>query len=212
VPSILVADDHPAFRAALGLAVRRAAPDAMVLEAGDLPAAQQRVREAEDLALILLDLDMPGASGFSGLALLHAERPGTPILVVSAAEPSLARAARAFGARAFVPKSADLGDIEAAIARALVQAPEPEPAEVADLDRMAADIATLTPTQLKVLLGVLEGKLNKQIAHDLSVTEATVKGHMTALMRKLGVHTRTQVALAARALALDPAAARLAEA
>jgi DNA-binding NarL/FixJ family response regulator len=214
-PAILVADDHPAFRAALALAVRQAAPDMRLLEAGDLATAAGHVRETDDLALVLLDLDMPGASGFSGLALLHAERPGTPILVISAADPASARAARAYGARAFLPKSSDLAAIEAAIARALHHEPEPkqaqDPPPEGTVERMASDIAQLTPTQLKVLLGVLEGKLNKQIAHALGITEATVKGHMTALMRKLGVHNRTQVALAAHALALDPAAARLPE-
>ncbi|WP_448582904.1 LuxR C-terminal-related transcriptional regulator [Thermaurantiacus sp.] len=212
-PAILVADDHPAFRAALALAARRAAPGARLLEAGDLATALHHVREAQDLALILLDLGMPGASGFSGLAQLHAERPGTPIVVISAANPEAAGAARAYGARSFLSKSADLGEIEAAIVRALGDEPEPEPvpAQEEAVKRMAADIARLTPTQLKVLLGVLEGKLNKQIAHGLGISEATVKGHMTALMRKLGVHNRTQVALAARALALDPASARLPE-
>jgi DNA-binding NarL/FixJ family response regulator len=211
--AILVADDHPAFRAALVLAAQRAAPGARLLEAGDLPTAARQVREADDLALVLLDLNMPGASGFSGLALLHAERPGTPILVISAAGPASAGAARAYGARAFLSKSAELPEIEAAILRALEGRPEPEPAPApeAALERMAADIAQLTPTELRVLLGVLEGKLNKQIAHALGVTEATVKGHMTAIMKKLGVHNRTQAAIAARALALDPAAARLPE-
>ncbi len=200
--AVLVADDHPAFRAALALAVQGAAPGARLIEAATLAEAAEAVRAAADLALILLDLDLPGAEGVSGVALLHSERPEVPILVVSAADREAARPARAFGARGFIPKSAELPEIEAAIARAL--AGDPEPFAWPDAEApMAATIATLTPTELKVLLGVLRGQLNKQIAHELAISEATVKGHMTSLMKKLGVHNRTQAVLAARALRLE---------
>lgn len=206
--TILVADDHPAFRAALVLAVRGAAPDAQVIEAGTLAEAAEAARKQPGLALVLLDLGLPGAEGVSGVALLHSERPDVPILVVSAAGPEAAQPARVFGARGFIPKSAGLDEIETAIARALAGDREPcawpESEAPGAQTPMAASIAALTPTELKVLLGVLRGQLNKQIAHELSISEATVKGHMTALMRKLGVNNRTQAVLAARALRIAP--------
>lgn len=204
--SILIADDHPLFRQALSLAVGQVAPDCTVVEAGTLAAASTAVAECDNLALILLDLKMPGAVGFSGIALLHAERPDVPILVVSSAEgDKAAEEARAFGARGFLRKDADLSVIEDAIAAALSGRP---PATVRpsypanDLDPIRERVADLTPTQLKVLLAVLDGQLNKQIAHSLSVSEATVKAHMTAIMRKLDVSNRTQAALVARSLGL----------
>ncbi|GAM06822.1 MULTISPECIES: response regulator transcription factor [Novosphingobium] len=203
--SVLIADDHPLFRQALALAVGQVAPDAQILEAGTLVAASSAVAAHPDLALILLDLKMPGAVGFSGIALLHAERPDVPILVVSSAEgASAAEEARAFGAKGFLHKDADLSEIEAAIAAALSgAAPAPrKQAEPSDLDPIRERVAGLTPTQLKVLLAVLDGQLNKQIAHSLGVSEATVKAHMTAIMRKLDVSNRTQAALVARSLGL----------
>ena len=203
--TVLIADDHPLFRQALTLAVQRVAPDAGVREAGTLAAALRSCGEAEDLRLILLDLKMPGAVGYSGIALLHAEKPEVPILVVSSAEgESAAQEARAFGAIGFLRKESDLSVIEAAIARALDSAPPaPAPPPAQPVDEVRQTVAGLTPTQLKVLLAVLEGQLNKQIAHSLGMSEATVKAHMTAIMRKLDVRNRTQAALVARSLGLD---------
>ena len=203
--AVLIADDHPLFRQALALAVGRALPDARVIEAGTLAAAARVVGESEDLQLILLDLKMPGAVGYSGIALLHAERPKVPILVVSSADGTAAAdEVRAFGAIGFLRKDSDLSVIEEAISRAIkgsarpVTPPAPEPVET-----VRETVAGLTPTQLKVLLAVLEGQLNKQIAHNLGMSEATVKAHMTAIMRKLDVRNRTQAALVARSLGLD---------
>ncbi len=180
-------------------------PQAHVIEAGTLAAAARAAGEATDLRLILLDLNMPGAVGYSGIALLHAERPEVPILVVSSADGAgAADEARAFGAVGFLPKDSDLGVIERAIAEALGTTPRgPAPTGDQPVDAVRREVANLTPTQLKVLLAVLDGKLNKQIAFDLSMSEATVKAHMTAIMRKLDVQNRTQAALAARALGLD---------
>ncbi len=203
--TVLIADDHPLFRQALALAVQRVVPDAHLLEAGTLAAASRAVGEAADLRLILLDLKMPGAVGYSGIALLHAERPEVPILVISSAEgESAAQEARAFGAIGFLRKDSDLSAIEAAIARALDSVPPaPVAAPTQPVDEVRETVAGLTPTQLKVLLAVLEGQLNKQIAHSLGMSEATVKAHMTAIMRKLDVRNRTQAALVARSLGLD---------
>lgn len=204
--NVLIADDHPLFRQALMLAVQRAVPDARIVEAGTLAAAARAVEAADGLRLILLDLKMPGAVGYSGIALLHAERPDVPILVVSSAEgAAAAEEVRAFGAIGFLRKDSDLGAIEDAIARA-IQAQPPTAAPAPEEQPIAAireTVAGLTPTQLKVLLAVLDGQLNKQIAHSLGMSEATVKAHMTAIMRKLDVRNRTQAALVARSLGLD---------
>ncbi|MBA4354437.1 MAG: LuxR family transcriptional regulator [Novosphingobium sp.] len=201
--TILIADDHPLFRQALSLAVSNVAPHAHVIEAGTLAAAAKAAAEADGLRLIMLDLKMPGALGYSGIALLHAERPDVPILVVSSAEGAkVADEARAFGAVGFLRKDADLTQIESAIGAALGRIcalpPNADP-----VDQVRREVAGLTPTQLRVLLCVLDGKLNKQIAFDLGMSEATVKAHMTAIMRKLDVQNRTQAALVARSLGLD---------
>ena len=205
--TILIADDHPLFRQALALAVGRVRPQARIVEAGTLAAAARAATEAADLALVILDLKMPGAVGYSGIALIHAERPEIPILVVSSAEgASAGEEARAFGAIGFLRKDSDLSVIEAAIGRALgggTIPARPAAAEAPPLDTIRREVAGLTPTQLKVLLAVLDGQLNKQIAHGLGMSEATVKAHMTAIMRKLDVRNRTQAALVARSLGLD---------
>jgi DNA-binding NarL/FixJ family response regulator len=205
-PQILIADDHPLFREALKVALRRAAPMARVLEATNLAEALSVAAHQPDLSLVLLDLRMSDSQGFSGLAQLHAERPSTPILVVTGVEqPDAPQRARQFGAVGFVRKSEDLLQISAAIGCALrgeglIEAnAQDDPCVVA----MAERIASLTPMQIRVLLGVLNGKLNKQIAFELNVGEATIKAHMTAVLRKLNVLNRTQAALAVRALDLE---------
>jgi DNA-binding NarL/FixJ family response regulator len=208
--TILIADDHPLFRQALTLAASRVVPGARIVEAGTLAAAARAAQEAQDLKLIMLDLKMPGAVGYSGIALLHAERPEVPILVISSAEgQAAADEARAFGAMAFLSKHADLDQIESTITRILGGQTPPTAARSADtvpagdIENIRREVAGLTPTQLKVLLAVLDGQLNKQIAFQLGITESTVKAHMTAIMRKLDVRNRTQAALVARSLGLD---------
>lgn len=202
--SVLIADDHPLFRQALRLAVHQVLPDAAIVEAGTLAAAAQAAASAERLRLILLDLKMPGAVGYSGIALLHAERPDVPILVISSAGPEAAADARAFGAIGYLHKGSDLDAIEGAITAALDNmGPVTVDGPQQPLDQVRATVASFTPMQLKVLLAVLDGQLNKQIAHRLEISEATVKVHMTAIMRKLDVRTRTQAALVARSLGID---------
>ncbi|GGZ03951.1 response regulator transcription factor [Novosphingobium colocasiae] len=202
--SVLIADDHPLFRQALALAVGRVLPEARIIEAGTLAAAARAASDAAVLRLILLDLKMPGAVGYSGIALLHAEQPDVPILVVSSAEgAAAAEEARAFGAIGFLPKDSALEAIEAAISGALHGRSRVPPREDNDVANVRNAVADLTPMQLKVLLAVLDGQLNKQIAYSLHISEATVKAHMTAIMRKLDVSNRTQAALVARSLGLD---------
>ncbi|MDT7535151.1 response regulator transcription factor [Sphingobium sp. SA2] len=200
----MVADDHPLFRQALVMAAANVAPDARIVEAATLDRAVETATAASDLLLILLDLKMPGSAGFSGVALLHAERPSVPILVISSADAPIAAAeARRYGAVGFIGKDQDLSVIEDAIAAALAgETPAVAPLMPDEVDEMAGKVASLTPTQLRVLLGVLDGQLNKQIAWELGVAESTIKSHMTTVLAKLGVQNRTQAALAARALGL----------
>lgn len=200
--TILIADDHPLFRQALAMAAENVCPEARQVECASLPTALSEAIAADDLILILLDLKMPGAEGFSGVALLHAQKPGVPILVVSSADAAqAARNAVRFGAVGFIGKDSALSVIEHAIADALAGKTIEAPQDIV-LDPVAAQIASLTPTQLKVLLGVMQGRLNKQIAYDLGVSEATVKAHMTAILKKLDVQNRTQAVLAAKVLGL----------
>jgi len=203
-PEILIADDHPLFRQALALAVGRVLPEARIIEAGTLASAARAANDASALKLILLDLKMPGAVGYSGIALMHAECPGVPILVVSSAEgAAAAEEARAFGAIGFLPKDSDLSAIEAAIAAALGGKRQGSAMAAEPVDTVRETVAGLTAMQLKVLLAVLDGQLIKQIAYSLGISEATVKAHLTAIMRKLDVSNRTQAALVARSLGLD---------
>jgi DNA-binding NarL/FixJ family response regulator len=209
---ILIADDHPLFRDALKIAVLRASPDASVIEVSSVAEAMAAAGRHAGLALILLDLWMPDSEGFYGLARMRANFPAIPILVVTAAgQPEAQARALDYGAAGFLVKSAGLPEIETAITAVLAGGkwpPAREPGADAPADPigdMARRIASLTPAQLKVLQGVLQGRLNKQIAHEMEISEATVKAHMTSVFRKLGVANRTQAVLAARALELaDP--------
>jgi len=212
MPDVLIADDHPLFRDALQRAVLGALPQARVHCSDSVHNLLALVEQFPDADLLLLDLHMPGARGYSALAHIRGQYPGLPIIVVSGhEEPVVARRALAHGAAAYIPKSTDGADIAEAIGRVLdgdtwlpprmvggnMAALQPDEADA------AARIATLTPQQFRVLTMIAEGLLNKQIAWDLGVSEATVKAHMTAIMRKLGVNNRTQVALLASQLALD---------
>ncbi|KEA64310.1 Transcriptional regulator, LuxR family [Marinobacterium lacunae] len=209
---IIIADDHPLFRAALKQAVTQAVPGVTILEADTLAAVQETVEAHVDADLVLLDIHMPGAQGFSGLVFLRGQHPGIPVVVVSGSEePQVMKRAIDFGASGFIPKSAPLEVISEAIA-AVLQGDEWLPQEISDsLDdlvteedqKFAAALASLTPQQFRVLTMLTEGLLNKQIAYELSVSEATIKAHVTAILRKLGVHSRTQAVIAAQRLGVE---------
>ncbi|HEX7348265.1 MAG TPA: response regulator transcription factor [Rhodanobacteraceae bacterium] len=209
---ILIADDHPLFRDALRRAVLAAVPGSRVQDADSVNALYALLERFPDAELLLLDLHMPGAHGFSALAHIRGQLPALPIIVVSVHEEArVARRAIGHGASAYVPKSADAKDIVAAIRAVLdgdVWVPRGLRLSDAGLDAdeaaAAGRIASLTPQQFRVLTMTSAGLLNKQIAFELGVSEATVKAHMTAVMRKLGVNNRTQVALLARTLAIEP--------
>ncbi|WP_225775090.1 response regulator transcription factor ErdR [Pseudomonas sp. Marseille-Q5115] len=206
---ILIADDHPLFRSALRQALTLGpGAETKISEAESIAELEARLAQKDDWDLVLLDLNMPGAYGFSGLVLLRGQYPQVPVVMISAQdEPAVVVRAREFGASGFIPKSSPLETIQAAV-RAVLEGddwwpPQAfEPVEVSAQAREAGEgLASLTPQQFRVLTMVCEGLLNKQIAFELSVSEATVKAHVTAIFRKLGVRTRTQAALLLQQLA-----------
>lgn len=209
---IIIADDHPLFRAALRQAVTQAVPGVEIVEADSLAAVQEAVEKHGDADLVLLDIHMPGTHGFSGLVFLRGQHPGVPVVVVSGSEQThVMKRAIDYGASAFIPKSAPLETISEAIS-AVLEGEEWLPQELTDnMDpvseeeqQFAAALASLTPQQFRVLTMLTEGLLNKQIAYELSVSEATIKAHVTAILRKLGVHSRTQAVIAAQRLGVEP--------
>ncbi|PWW40160.1 response regulator [Chromohalobacter israelensis] len=208
----IVADDHPLFRAALNQALRQVAPQAEIVEADTMEATTDMVLRHPDADLILLDLHMPGAHGFSGLIQLRGQSPEVPVVVISGSEePPVVRRAIDYGASGFIPKSSSL-DIIAEAIRQVLEGEVWLPEEMVDIlgesneeeARFAEAIASLTPQQFRVLNMLNEGLLNKQIAYELNVSEATIKAHVTAILRKLGVHSRTQAVIAAQKLEVEP--------
>ncbi len=209
-PTILVADDHPLFREALKGAVARLLPGATLVESDSADALFASAEAHPQADLLLMDLNMPGAHGFSALVHLRAVHPQLPVVVVSAREePGIVRRALEHGAAGFIPKSSEPAVIREAIAAVLdggQWAPE-QSADAAGLGEEEALIARrireLTPQQFRVLGMLGSGLLNKQIGHALGVSEATVKAHMTAILRKLGASNRTQAILLAGKLSID---------
>ena len=210
---ILIADDHPLFRSALRQALLAAADARVQLtEVGTISELQVTLDARADWDLVLLDLNMPGAYGFSGLVLLRGQYPHVPVVVISAQEDaSVVNRARDFGASGFIPKSSSLEAIQEAV-RTVLEGGASWPASTGNggplseqEKTVSAQLASLTPQQFRVLTMVCDGLLNKQIAYELSVSEATVKAHVTAIFRKLGVRTRTQAALVLQQMELTHA-------
>jgi DNA-binding NarL/FixJ family response regulator len=200
---ILIADDHPLFRSALHQALTLGlGPDARLVEAESIADLEARLTEKSDWDLVLLDLNMPGAYGFSGLVLLRGQYPQVPVVMVSAQEEAaVVVKSKEFGASGFIPKSSSLEVIQQAV-RTVLDGEVWWPPQVNENVSVSAEaraasegLASLTPQQFRVLTMVCEGLLNKQIAYELSVSEATIKAHVTAIFRKLNVRTRTQAAL-----------------
>ncbi|MGO9045536.1 MAG: response regulator [Xanthobacteraceae bacterium] len=203
---LLIADDHPLFRGALREAVNGLFSRAEVAEAGSFEEVSDFLERngGSDIDLILLDLSMPGVRGFSGLMYLRAQYPSLPIVVVSANDdPAVIRRCMEFGASGFIPKTLGIEALRAAVARVLQgevwTPPDVDLARPADAETTAtiAKLATLTPQQVRVLMMLSAGLLNKQIAYELGVSEATVKAHVSAILQKLGVESRTQAVIAA---------------
>ena len=209
---ILIADDHPLFRSALQQALTLGlGQQAQLVEAASIAELEAQLAHKTDWDLVLLDLNMTGAYGFSGLVLLRGQYPQIPVVMVSAQEDAaVVQRAREFGASGFIPKSSDLETIQQAV-RLVLDGDTWWPAQgegAANLSEEAkaakAGLSSLTPQQFRVLTMVCDGLLNKQIAYELSVSEATVKAHVTAIFRKLGVRTRTQAALLLQQLESTP--------
>ncbi len=207
----VIADDHPLFRGALRQALTGMDGVAEVLEAGDLESARSLVGGHPDLDLLMLDLSMPGASGFSGLIALRGLESCVPMIVMSAHDDSqtIGRALE-LGASGFISKSASIDAIRAAVATVLaggIAAPagvdlgaERDP-EVASLIKR---LQSLTPQQARVLAMLAGGLLNKQIAYELGVSEATVKAHVSAVLQKLDVDSRTQAVILLAKIGAEP--------
>jgi DNA-binding NarL/FixJ family response regulator len=201
---ILIADDHPLILGALRHALTGAIEGAEIHEARDLESLSASLEATPDMDLVLLDLAMPGVRGFSGLIYLRAQHAGVPVVVVSAnRDPAVMRACIELGAAGYIPKSLDLETMRAAV-RAVLEGgrwipPDLDLSASADPGSSAAlrRLSSLTPQQVRVLMMLSEGLLNKQIAYALSVSEATVKAHVSAILQKLGVESRTQAVIAA---------------
>ncbi len=202
--SFLIADDHPMVRDALVSALAQSFAGARFSMAGTLGQAQAALDQAPETDAVLLDLDMPGMDGLTGLARLRSEHPTVPIVIVSAQrEAAIVRRAYELGASAYIDKSASLEEISG-IVRAVLDGEIFTPPEAVAGDTFAQRAAQLTPQQWRVLALMVQGDQNKVIAYKLGVGEATVKAHVTVILRKLGVRSRTQAVIEARGLALPP--------
>ncbi len=200
----VIADDHPLFRGALRQTLEGMFDGVAISEAGSLEAVTEILERGDEVDLVLLDLNMPGVRGYSGLMYLRAQFPAVPVVVVSANEdPATIRRCMEFGAAGFVPKSLGTDSIRQALST--VMAGDVWTPPDVDLSAVPADetaklvqrLSTLTPQQVRVLMMLSEGLLNKQIAYELGVSEATVKAHVSAILQKLGVESRTQAVIAA---------------
>lgn len=210
---VIIADDHPLFRDALKQTLLSALPDLSIIELGSLDQLLQHMSSSQDTDLVLLDLKMPSdnadtaATGLAGLMYLRSHSPHVPVIIVSATEsPSVIRRCLSLGAAGFVPKSAPVDDIRAAV-RAVLDGGVWSPPGVNledngdELPELTSRLSSLTPQQVRVLTMLGEGLLNKQIAYELSVSEATVKAHVSAILQKLGVDSRTQAVIAMNRIA-----------
>ncbi len=200
----IIADDHPLFRGALRQAIEGMFTGVTIFEAGALDEVSKVLEAQDEVDLVLLDLNMPGVRGFSGLMYLRAQYPGVPIIVVSATEDAgTIRRCIEFGASGFVSKSLGPAQIHEALASVLdggIWTPPGVNLAVNGQDETSAlvkRLSTLTPQQVRVLMMLNEGLLNKQIAYELDVSEATVKAHVSAILQKLDVDSRTQAVIAA---------------
>lgn len=205
---IIIADDHPLVRGALRQAVEGRIANAAVTEVGTFEETVAAIARLGDADLLLLDLNMPGAEGFSGLMYLRAQHPGVPIVVVSGnEEPGVIRRCMGFGASGYIPKTV-LADTMGNAIQTVLDGGNWTPPDVdlsSSADKETADLvrklASLTPQQVRVLMMLSQGLLNKQIAYELNVSEATVKAHVSAILQKLDVDSRTQAVIAASRIA-----------
>ncbi len=199
---IVIVDDHPLFRGALNQALSASLDSSEIIEAGSLDELTQKLAAGLDVDLILLDLTMPGVQGISGLVFLRGQHPEIPVVIVSANDdPVTIRRCMECGASGFVPKSQPVEQIRTAVRSVLDgniwSPPDVDLSIVGDDDTsdLIARLSSLTPQQVRVLMMLGEGLLNKQIAYKLGVSEATIKAHVSAILQKLGVDSRTQAVI-----------------
>lgn len=210
---VLIVDDHPLFRDALKASLATTFSPDRIGEAAGLDQLNAILEKDADYDLVLLDLKMPGVQGLSGLVYLRAQFPAVPVVIVSGTEdPAIIRRALDLGASGYIPKSTPADQIRKAVSAVMdgdIWAPEAA-AMASERDRendeLARRIATLTPQQVRVLMMLREGLLNKQIAYKLNVSEATIKAHVSAILQKLGVDSRTQAVIAAGRIDGEPVA------
>jgi DNA-binding NarL/FixJ family response regulator len=205
----LIIDDHPLFREALHSAVELAYPNADTLDAASLDEASRLLKNDASFDLALLDLSMPGVKGMDGLLHLRTHYPRLPVVVVSGAEdPPIIAQVMAYGAAGFIPKSSKKTTLAHAIQQVMngaVYVPDNYAADAEEpIDeetrKMIERLASLTPQQIRVLQMICNGLLNKQIAYELSVGETTVKAHVSEVLRKLNVSSRTQAVIEVKRL------------
>ncbi|MDE2362624.1 MAG: response regulator transcription factor [Hyphomicrobiales bacterium] len=210
----LVVDDHPLFREALQSAVRTAYPQAEVVEASSIEEAVAQVERRPGFDLALIDLSMPSVKGFEGVLSIRARFPGLPLVVVSGLEdPRIVAEAMNCGVSGFIPKSIKKAELTDAIRKVMngevfvpasyAPAPAADKSKKASKQEFSERLATLTPQQLRVLGMLRQGLLNKQIAYELDVGETTVKAHVSEILRKLNVASRTQAVIEASGLDFD---------
>ncbi|WP_158968669.1 response regulator transcription factor [Paraglaciecola sp. L3A3] len=206
----LIADDHPLYREALVGALTPLFENVDIVESDDLASTISTLRANTDINLALLDLDMPGCENLYGLIHILQNFPNIPVVVVSASDSiKVISKVMALGAKGFIPKSTSTSVIAEALKQVMkgeVWLPNgivlQDNDELSGLDLIRL-ISELTPKQSEVLKLVQEGLLNKQIAYNLNITEATVKAHISAILRRLNVNTRTQAVLLLKGLDLD---------
>lgn len=210
--NFLVVDDHPLFLEALQRAIKSVMPDATTVEASSIQSAKTELQGKTRFDVVLLDLSMPGTRGFDGLLELRGLYPKMPIVVVSALEdPRIIHEVMSYGAAGFIAKSVSREELAQSLKKAMegtVTLPKgyspPEPAsQTAGKTDLAQRLQTLTPKQLSVLKMLRQGLLNKQIAHELKIEETTVKAHVSEILRKLNVASRTQAVIEAQKIDFD---------
>jgi DNA-binding NarL/FixJ family response regulator len=210
VTTFLIIDDHPMFREALQSVIHRDWAQAEIREAGSIEAAEALLGGGLSVDLALLDLSMPDTRGFDGLLRLRTAFPRLPIVVVSGMEDArIVREALSYGVAGFIPKSVRRDELGRALGEVMagsVYVPEglepSTPAEATRADHVQK-LKSLTPQQIRVLKMLRQGLLNKQIAYELNVGETTVKAHVSEILRKLGVYSRTQAVIEASRIDFD---------
>ncbi|BDX05125.1 response regulator transcription factor [Planctobacterium marinum] len=208
---ILIADDHPLYRDALRISLDARLPGTHILETADMQSTLKQLKETPDLDLLLLDLHMPGSDDLFGLLHIRKLHPEVPVAVVSGLEQvEIVSKVMNAGAMGFIPKITPAAEVVDAINQMLqgeTWLPERVAGQVDDNDdefsALADKVATLTPSQYKVLCLLRDGLLNKQIGYQLGIAEKTVKTHVTSVLRKLEITNRTQAVLIANQLKLQ---------